>query len=181
VGSTSDSGNYVIDPTDDVNALGQSPLKSPSVFNFFRPGYTYPGGASASASLVAPELQIANESTMAGYVNFMRDNIGSGVGRSQAVTINGATVNRRDVRLNYSLNTTNDWYVLAKQADSGALIELINQKLMYGTMPEPLRAEIKGAVESIILSATPTDTQVRNRLQSALLLTVASPEFLVQK
>jgi hypothetical protein len=52
---------------------------------------------------------------------------------------------------------------------------------MYGTMPAALRTEIKGAVESITLNATPTEAQVRNRLQAALLLTVASPEFLVQK
>jgi uncharacterized protein (DUF1800 family) len=181
MGVTSDSGYYIIDPTDDVSALGQSPLRAPSVFNFYRPGYVYPGGASANAQLVAPELQIANESTVAGYINYMRDNISSGVGRSATVTVNGSSVTRRDVRLNYSLNTTNDWYLLAKQADSSALIELINQKLMYGTMPDALRTEIKGAVESITFSATPTEAQVRNRLQSALLLTVASPEFLVQK
>jgi uncharacterized protein (DUF1800 family) len=181
MGVSSDSGSYLIDPTDDANALGQSPLRSTSVFNFFRPGYMYPGGASAAAQLVAPELQIANESTMAGYVNFMRDNISSGVGKSQTVTINGTAVTRRDLRLNYSLNTTNDWYVLAKQPDSSALLELVNQKLMYSTMPDALRAEIKGAVERIALSATPTEAQVRSRLHSALLLTVASPEFLVQK
>jgi uncharacterized protein (DUF1800 family) len=181
MGTTSDSGSYIIDPTDDVNQLGQSPLKSPSVFNFYRPGYTYPGGASANAHLVAPELQIANESTVAGYINYMRDNISSGVGRWATVTVNGTSVARKDVRLNYSLNTTNDWYVLAKQTDSSALIELANQKLMYGSMPAALRTEIKGAVESITLSATPTEAQVRNRLQAALLLTVASPEFLVQK
>ncbi len=182
MGVTSDSGYYMIDTTDDVNALGQSPLKSPSVFNFYRPGYTYPGGASANAKLVAPELQIANESTVAGYINYMRDNISGGVGRSAVVTVNGASVTRKDVRLNYSLNTSNDWYVLAKEADSSALIELANQKLMYGTMPDALRAEIKGAVETITLSApTPTEAQVRNRLHAALLLTVASPEFLVQK
>jgi uncharacterized protein (DUF1800 family) len=30
--------------------LGQSPMRSPSVFNFFRPGYVPPGGAVAAAA-----------------------------------------------------------------------------------------------------------------------------------
>ena len=178
MGTSSDSGMDMIDPTDDVGALSQSPLRSPSVFNFFRPGYVYPGGQSADQGLVTPELQIANESTTAGYVNYMRDVISSGVGRYQ---LNSQGVSRRDVRLSYSLDTTNIWYATAKGTDAGPLVDRINVQLMYGAMPAALRTEIKDAVETITLSATPTESQVRNRLHAALLLTVASPEFLVQK
>ena len=56
-------------------ALGQSPLRSPSVFNFFRPGYVPPHTALAEAELVAPEFQIHNESTTASYINFMSQSI----------------------------------------------------------------------------------------------------------
>jgi uncharacterized protein (DUF1800 family) len=178
MGTRSDSGQYIIDPTDSPTQLSQSPLRAPNVFNFFRPGYVYPGGRSASAGLVAPELQIANESSAAGYVNFMRDVISAGAGRYQT---NAQNVARNDVRLAYSLDTSNDWYTLARATDAAPLLERINQKLMYGGMSDALRAEIKAAIDTLALSATPTEYQVRNRLNAALLLTVASPEFQVQK
>jgi uncharacterized protein (DUF1800 family) len=178
VGSSSDSGQYVIDPTDDVSQLAQSPLRSPSVFNFYRPGYVYPGGASAALNLVAPELQIANESSAAGYVNYMRDVIVGGVGRTQ---LNANNVNRRDVRLSYGLDTTNDWYTLAQDKDPSALIERVNRKLLYGTLPDALRTDMKATLDTFTLSTTPTEAQVRNRLQAALLMAVVSPEFLIQK
>lgn len=44
-------------------AFAQAPLRSPSVFNFYRPDYS-PPGALANAGLVAPELQILDESTV---------------------------------------------------------------------------------------------------------------------
>jgi uncharacterized protein (DUF1800 family) len=179
VGNSSDSGQYLIDSTDDVGQLAQSALRAPSVFNFYRPGYVYPGGASAARGLAAPELQIANESSAAGYANFMRDMIASGVGRTS--TANPSGVLRRDVRLSYSLDTSNDWYTLAKSPDATALIDRVNRKLMYGTLPDALRAEMKATLDSFTLSATPTEAQVRNRLQAALLMAVVSPEFLIQK
>jgi len=53
-------------------ALGQSALRSPSVFNFFRPGYVPPNTGIAIAGKQAPEFQLLNETTSAGYINFMQ-------------------------------------------------------------------------------------------------------------
>ena len=55
-----------------VTRLGQSPLRSPSVFNFFRPGYVPPNTRDRRAGLVAPEFQITNEPSVVGYVNYMQ-------------------------------------------------------------------------------------------------------------
>jgi hypothetical protein len=49
------------DLSDQATRLGQSPLRSPSVFNFFRPGYVPPNSRSASAGITAPEFQITTE------------------------------------------------------------------------------------------------------------------------
>ena len=57
--------------TSDADELAQHPYRSPSVFNFYRPGYVAPGTQSGAAGLVAPELQIMNASTVTGYANFM--------------------------------------------------------------------------------------------------------------
>ena len=58
------------DPTTRAE-LGQEPYKSPSVFNFYRPGYVAPGSATGAAGMTVPELQITNSSTLVGYANFM--------------------------------------------------------------------------------------------------------------
>lgn len=63
----STSGVYPLAELDD--ALGQQPLSSPSVFNFFRPGYS-PAGPISDAHLVAPEFQILNAVTAVAGPNY---------------------------------------------------------------------------------------------------------------
>ena len=70
--------------SDPATRLGQSPLRSSSVFNFFRPGYVPPNSAIGSAGLVAPEFQITNESSVVGYVNFMQSVVSKGAGDVKA-------------------------------------------------------------------------------------------------
>mgnify|MGYP003353064710 CR=1 FL=1 len=76
-GAASSSGEFQITSTSANTSLGQSPLTSPSVFNFFRPGYVPPGTA-LSAGAVAPEFQLVSESSVAGYLNFMQTTIDTG-------------------------------------------------------------------------------------------------------
>ena len=97
-GARSDSGRFLIGATDDPGRqLGQSPLRSPSVFNFFRPGYVPPNTQAGGLNLSVPEMQITNETTVAGYANYMRAVVQNGVG------LNGAngTAARRDVQPDY--------------------------------------------------------------------------------
>jgi len=71
--AASDNGEYEIgDLSEPDTALGQSPMRSPSVFNFFRPGYVPPNTAIATAGKVAPEFQLHNETSTSGYINFMQ-------------------------------------------------------------------------------------------------------------
>ena len=84
-GATSPSGAWPIgDTSSTANRIGQSPGRSPSVFNFFRPGYTPPNTAIATADLVAPEFQITNEPSVIAYVNYMAALISTGTGDFQA-------------------------------------------------------------------------------------------------
>jgi uncharacterized protein (DUF1800 family) len=181
-GASSDTGDYRIGNTDNPGTqLGQTPLRAPSVFNFYRPGYVAPGTASASAGLASPELQLAQETAAAGYVNYMRDNISLGAGASNG-TVNGVVLNRRDLRPDYSGE-------LALAQQPAELVERINGKLMAGDMPAALKAEIQGAVEKIVVPAlnasasnqAQVDSAKRNRVYAAVFLTVVSPEYQVQK
>jgi hypothetical protein len=178
----SDTGLFKVGNTDNPGtALGQTPMRSPSVFNFYRPGYVPPGTNAGAANLAVPEMQIAHETTASGYVNFMRDNLQQGVGQYNTV-VNGVTLNRRDLQPDFTAE-------LGLADKPSELIDRLNAKLMYGSMPAGLKAEIQGAIEKLAIPAlnsgatnqAAVDSAKRTRVNAAILLTVASPEFLVQK
>ncbi len=174
----SDSGNYKVGNTDNPGTqLGQTVLRAPTVFNFYRPGYVPPGSQAAAQNLVAPELQIAHETTASGYVNYMRDVVSGGVGQT-----NPAPFNRRDLQPNFSAE-------IALADDPSRLIDRVNEKLMYGGMPAALKALIVPGVQSITVpvmgdrgvTQAQIDTAKRNRVNAAIFLTLVSPEFQIQK
>ncbi len=145
------------DLSDPGTRLGQSPLRSPSVFNFFRPGYVPPNTALAAQGLAGPEFQITTEVSIAGYVNFMQ----------QAI----ANAASGDLRADYSS-------LLALAGDSAALLAELNLVLAAGALSAPTLAQIQGAVDSLPFAAT---DGARNRTFMALLLVMAAPEYIVQK
>lgn len=179
---TSDTGFFRVGNTDSpANSLGQTPLRSPSVFNFYRPGYVAPNTRTAAAGMVAPEMQLFNETSVSGWVNYMRDNLGSGIGQSNG-TVNGVVLNRRDMR-----RPDAEQMALADQPAN--LVAHVLDRLLYGQASTTLTNEITNAVGMIVvppLNATSSnlaqvDAAKRNRVNAALLLTLASPEFLAQK
>jgi uncharacterized protein (DUF1800 family) len=134
--------------------LAESPGRAPSVFNWFRPGYTVPGGAIAAQGLVAPEFQIANEPSVVAYVNYMQNVIANGAG---------------DARPDYSSLT-------ALASDSQALVDELNLVLAANQIGAATVASIKGALDTISVATSPL-----NRVYAAILLVMASPEYLVQR
>ena len=64
---------------DPVSSIGQNPLRAPSVFNWYRPGYA-PPGEIMRRGLVAPEFQITHETTVTGYANFIASTVDRGHG-----------------------------------------------------------------------------------------------------
>lgn len=151
-GASSPGGQWAIGNLSDAGSrLGQSPMRAPSVFNFFRPGYV------SASGLAAPELQITNETSVAGYVNFMQRAVaGSGIG---------------DVRANYAS-------LLALADDSAALLDEINLVLAAGQLSGTTLAMLKTALDTL---GAATDAGKANRVYAALTLVLAAPEYIVQK
>ena len=126
-------------------------------------------------------MQIAHETTAAGYVNYMRDNISSGVGQFNG-TVGTVVRNRRDLQADYSAE-------LALASDPAALTDRVLGKLTYGNTSTALRTEIINAVGSITVPALTSngsnqatvDAAKSSRVNAALLLVVVSPEFQVQQ
>ncbi len=176
----SNSQRYDLELTESpATALGQAPLHSPSVFNFYRPGFVPPGISAGMSSgntgaLAAPELQILDETSVAGYVNFMRDSISNGVGFAA-----GDGLKRRDLTAEYTAE-------LALAHDARLLVEHVAQRLAYGNLSPATISAFINVVSSIPLAAanaSPADTTAakRQRVNAAILLTVASPEFIVTR
>jgi uncharacterized protein (DUF1800 family) len=141
--------------SDPSTRLGQSPLRSPSVFNFFRPGYVPPNSALGTLNLNAPEFQITNESTVVGWANWAQTFVQSGVG---------------ETRPDYTAE-------LALATDATALVKRVSLLLSGDTLSAATLATIGTAVGSI--SAT-TDAGKRNRVYAAIHLVLCAPEYLVQ-
>ena len=141
--------------SDPSTRLGQSPLRSPSVFNFFRPGYVPPNSALGTLNLNAPEFQITNESTVVGWANWAQTFVQSGVG---------------ETRPDYTAE-------LALATDATALVKRVSLLLSGDTLSAATLATIGTAVGSI--SAT-TDAGKRNRVYAAIHLVLCTPEYLVQ-
>ncbi|MBI3283764.1 MAG: DUF1800 domain-containing protein [Burkholderiales bacterium] len=142
--------------SDPASRLGQSPTRSPSVFNFFRPGYVPPNSAIATAALVAPEFQIANESSVVGYVNFMQRAVSTGIG---------------DVLADYSS-------LLPLADNAPALLDEINLVLAAGQLSSATLNNLSNAVAGI---AGGSDANRYRRIYAALTLVLAAPEFIVLK
>jgi uncharacterized protein (DUF1800 family) len=162
--AASTSGNWTIRNLDSPStALGQQPLRPPSVFNFYRPGYSPPNTAISAAGLVAPEFQILGETSVVGYTNTMQGVIVNGAGAA----IGGV----RDVRPDYTAELA-----LADNAD--ALLDRVDRCLTYGAMSPTTRQEIRDAVNAI---AAGSANGRANRVYTAILLTMAAPDYVVQK
>ncbi len=148
IGDTSDAGTK----------LGQSPLRSPSVFNFFRPGYVPPNSAIANANLVAPEMQIVSESSVVGYINFMQN------------AVSGAR-NVGDLRADYS--------ALISLADKPqALVAELNLLLAANQIDSNNTNSIVNAIASMPIK---NERERNQRIYAALTLVLAAPEFIVLK
>ena len=167
-GAASASGEWRIPSTSANTSLGQSALTAPSVFNFFRPGYSPPNTRVGSAGLVAPEFQIVDEITVAGYLNTLQTTIDVGAG----VSVGGV----RDVRSAYAAE-------VAVAGDVSALTERVNLLLLNGTMSSALRSRILEAVSGVTVPATGAQATITaaltNRAKLAIFMTMASPEYLV--
>lgn len=157
---------YVIDDTSDPgSALGQTPLRAPSVFNFFRPGYVPPQTAFSEAGLVAPEMQITSETSVLGYVNFAAASLNDGFGRW-----NGG-LQRRDVQFDFSR-----WEGLANNPSS--LVNAAATTLLGRPLPPDTHDAIVAAVQTMSQASA---TQRRQRVQAAFLAIAVLPDFIVQQ
>ncbi len=175
-GLNSAAGSWkIFDLSGAANQLGQSPLRAPSVFNFFRPGFVPPSTALALSQAAAPEFQLVNESTVGGYLNYMQDVIRNGINCPDPSVPQAAYTNySRDVQANYSAE-------LALVLDPTALVARLNLLLCAGQLSAASQTLMINALSATALTAASTAAQKLDRVAGAVLMVMASSEYLVQK
>jgi uncharacterized protein (DUF1800 family) len=140
-----------------ANRLAQSPLRSPSVFNFFRPGYVPLNSGLSADGFVAPEFQITDESSVIGYANFMLQHIDGAAQQFMAVDHSA-------------------WLPLAP--DAARLVDNINLLLTGRALAQATVDVIQKAIDK--LDAGSNDSLLK-RVKMAFYLMQVSADYMVQR
>jgi uncharacterized protein (DUF1800 family) len=175
-GATSAAGSWkIFDLVNPANQIGQSPLRPPSVFNFFRPGYVPPGTALSPSGATAPEFQLVNETSVGGYLNFMQSVIERGINCPNPGVPEAAYNNYAyDVTASYAQELT-------MVTNAPALVNHLALVLTAGQLTAATRQVIVTALEATPVTASSTDTVKRRRVWAAILMVMATAEYLIQK
>ncbi len=149
--------------------MAQAPLRSPSVFNFFSPGFAPPGEIS-ERGLVAPEFQITNETFVTRTANKMFYLLFQGYPGSPYASAEA---------MQLDLTTLTD---MADQPQ--ALVDYLDLLFMSGQMSPDTRDVLITLVQQIPMdndwlegAAVPGTL----RVISALYVLLTAPEYVVQK
>jgi uncharacterized protein (DUF1800 family) len=153
--ASSQEGRFAISNTD--NSLGQTPLDSPTVFNYFLPNYVQPGSL-ASAGLVAPEFQITTASTAVSVVNNLYSSIFTSTTPSVSTLVLDLTP------------------LTSEASNATALVNTVNLLFCGGNMTAATQQNIIAG-----LAALPSSTTALVRAQFALELAVTSPDGAIQQ
>lgn len=154
-----------VESSDPGTELGQTPMRSPSVFNFYRPGYRPPQTQIADRGLVAPEMQITTETSVLGYANFVADILENGWG--EWVSSPGP----KDVQFDFS-----GWSSLTSNPEG--LVDAIATRMVGHPLAEAARAPAIAALQAM---PNTTTAHKRQRIQAAVLMVAVSPEFVIQQ
>ncbi|MEO0606637.1 MAG: DUF1800 domain-containing protein [Pseudomonadota bacterium] len=167
--SNVDAGNErdLDDTRSSDDGLGQQPFSSPSVFNFYRPGFIAPGTNSGNADLTVPEFQISNEGSAVGYLNFMTD-----------------FAFDRSPKRDSSYDTYDPDYSeeLALASDPTALVDHLDDLLTAGRMSDEEKADIVDIISTVqIRTNSPENTAAdeEDLVQTAIALVLNSPSYAV--
>lgn len=159
-------------------SLEQTPLNSPTVFNYFFPSYAFPGPLS-DAGMTTPEFQLTSDTTVAWQMNFMEgsllNNTGNTNGLSSFIGGNGA------ITLDLG-----PWMTPAYTSNAGIpdLVDALNSLLCAGQLSSASKTYIVnyvGNTGNFAYSAPPTYTQMRDRVRAVVHLILVSPDYIIQK
>ena len=175
-GIKSAQGSWKVFDTSNSDRLGQAPLRAPSVFNFFRPGYVPPNTPLAASKSPAPEFQLVNEQSVCNYLNFMTIVInwqGLPVYDADKRYIDTA-VESFDISVDYSKE-------IAIAEDAVKLVNRLNLLLCAGQLSQSSIDVMVQALSSKPITQSSPETEKSSRVRGAIFMVMAANEYLIQK
>jgi uncharacterized protein (DUF1800 family) len=187
------SGNVVVnwstwkmDSTDGGStiSLSQTPLSSPTVFNFYFPDYKFPG-TLASAGLTTPEFQLTSDTSVALQMNFLASGIltnsSSNANNNNTNGLSSFTTGDGDIVLDIR-----PWMTPSYTSAAGipSLVDSLNTLLVAGQLSATARSNIISYVTNttnFAYGSPPTVTQMRERVHAVVHQIIVSPDFTIQK
>jgi uncharacterized protein (DUF1800 family) len=178
-------GTFAINATDSGNSfsLAQTPLNSPTVFNFFFPDYKYPGPL-ATAGLTTPEFQLTSDTTVMFQANFLGASIlavGNNVNNTNGLSSFGTGSNNSGGSGTIVLDIS-PWMTSTYTSNGGlpSLVDALNSLLCGGQLSAGAKSQIV-SYASTLGYTTPTAGQMRDRVRAVIHLISNSPDYTVQR
>jgi hypothetical protein len=177
----------LFDLSDTSTSLGQSPLRSPSVFNFFRPGYVPPG-----IGITAPEFQLVNETTVGGYLNFMQNTIQQGIftSKKDLTVVDYQNPYTPDFVPSYDslialITNVNHTPASNTEPVARAILTALNTQMCAGQLKAAsLTLMINALRDDMVARQVKTSSSAtlkRDTICAAILMILACPDYLIQK
>jgi hypothetical protein len=149
-GATSDG----LAPTNSASSMSEAVMDSPSVFNFFPPGYNIPG-----TTLLGPEFDLDTTATTLVRANFVNSFVYGSIGTGTTVSFTPYA------NLAASPNAT------------GQLLDSLNALLLHNTMTSDVRSSILTAVNAVPAGSN----QNLLRAEAAIYLILSSSQYQVEQ
>ncbi|MEM7292984.1 MAG: DUF1800 family protein [Pseudomonadota bacterium] len=167
---------------DNSDSLGMAYFQSPSVFNFYRPGYVPPGTRSGDLGQTVPEFQAVQGTNLVGYTELMTDLILGRINTWSCPTQPGSTYTGI-----HPCNNANpdpqfapDFSAEIEISDSPTqLTNHLDTLLTGGRMTPRVRTRIVEAVGTIPIDPNTRQEDLTKRVQVAVLMAVTAPSFAV--
>ncbi|MFN6965077.1 MAG: DUF1800 family protein [Pyrinomonadaceae bacterium] len=150
-------GNLIV--RGEFTGMGQRHFQSPTVFNYYPPDYVIPG-----TSLLGPEFALMTTGTSIQRANFVN-----------RMVFNNIPIGNQDVPSGTALDFSELQAIAAADTTSNQLMDVLNVRMMHGTMSSSMRGTILTAVNSI------ASTDPMQRAKQAVYLVATSSQFQVQR
>lgn len=173
--ASTNSGIYRNDMDAVSDYVEQVPLAAPSVFNFFQPDYQ-PLGEVTNLDLVAPEFQITDAKTLAGYINGVYRWVVQGNIADEYDIYNGepdSTYSDQisEIDLAYESMFTDD-------DELHILLDRLNLVLAQGRLSDQTEQYI---IDTLKEFENESEEDKMNRVRMAIYFTLSAPEYLINR
>jgi len=185
------------------NIIGQSPLRSETVFNFFAPDFVPADSHFISNSMVAPEFQIQSDTVLIKFHNLIRSSLNTN--EKNAILENNTTLKdfasgRNHSKQNYYINIDSELQIFEyaldgdtngdfnnindsekKKAAIQSLLQHLDKKLMGGEMPSEYYTALTTHLMNMNWGKKFNAKEARNVISDAIRFMVTSSFFMIQK